>query len=37
MDATDRKIINAIQSHFPICPQPYQELGKQLNLRLAKF
>jgi DNA-binding Lrp family transcriptional regulator len=32
MDATDRKIINAIQSHFPICPQPYQELGKQLHL-----
>jgi DNA-binding Lrp family transcriptional regulator len=32
MDATDRKIINAIQSHFPICPQPYHELGRQLHL-----
>jgi DNA-binding Lrp family transcriptional regulator len=32
MDAVDRKIINAIQSHFPICPQPYQVLGKKLHL-----
>ena len=32
MDAIDRKIINAIQSDFPITPQPYQELGKQLHL-----
>jgi DNA-binding Lrp family transcriptional regulator len=32
MDAIDRKIINAIQSDFPISPQPYHELGKQLHL-----
>jgi len=32
MDAIDRKIINAIQSNFPISLQPYQELGKQLHL-----
>jgi len=32
MDAIDRKIINTIQSHFPISPQPYHELGKQLHL-----
>ena len=32
MDVIDRKIINAIQSDFPITPQPYQELGKQLHL-----
>ena len=32
MDPTDRKIINAIQSHFPISPQPYHELGKRLDL-----
>jgi DNA-binding Lrp family transcriptional regulator len=32
MDAIDRKIINAIQSDFPITPLPYQELGKQLRL-----
>jgi DNA-binding Lrp family transcriptional regulator len=32
MDAIDKKIINAIQSNFPICPQPYRELGKQLDL-----
>lgn len=32
MDAIDRKIINAIQSNFPISPQPYHELGKQLDL-----
>jgi len=33
MDAIDRKIVNAIQSNFPINPQPYHELGKQLHLR----
>ena len=32
MDAIDRKIINAIQSDFPISPQPYLELGKRLHL-----
>jgi DNA-binding Lrp family transcriptional regulator len=32
MDAIDRKIINAIQSNFPISPQPYHELGKRLDL-----
>lgn len=32
MDAIDRKIINAIQSNFPISPQPYHELGKELHL-----
>lgn len=32
MDATDRKIVNAIQSDFPISAQPYHELGKQLHL-----
>jgi DNA-binding Lrp family transcriptional regulator len=32
MDAIDRKIVNAIQSDFPISPQPYHELGKRLHL-----
>jgi len=32
MDAIDRKIINAIQSDFPISPQPYHDLGKQLHV-----
>ena len=32
MDAIDRKIINAIQSNFPISAQPYHELGKRLHL-----
>lgn len=32
MDAIDRKIINAIQSDFPISAQPYHELGRQLHL-----
>jgi DNA-binding Lrp family transcriptional regulator len=32
MDAIDRKIINAIQSDFPISPRPYRELGKRLHL-----
>jgi DNA-binding Lrp family transcriptional regulator len=32
MDAIDRKIINAIQSNFPITPRPYHELGRQLRV-----
>ena len=32
MDELDRKILNAIQSDFPIAPQPYRELGKRLDL-----
>jgi len=32
MDEVDRKIINAIQSDFPIAPKPYHELGKRLHL-----
>jgi DNA-binding Lrp family transcriptional regulator len=32
MDAIDRKIVNAIQSNFPISPQPYRELAKRLHL-----
>lgn len=32
MDAIDRKIINAIQSNFPISLQPYHELGKEFHL-----
>jgi len=32
MDDIDRKIINAIQSDFPISPQPYHDLGKQLHV-----
>lgn len=32
MDDVDRKIINAIQSDFPIAPKPYHELAKRLHL-----
>ena len=32
MDEIDRKILNAIQSDFPIDPRPYGELGKRLEL-----
>lgn len=32
MDDTDRAIINAIQSAFPIAVRPYRELGKTLDL-----
>jgi DNA-binding Lrp family transcriptional regulator len=32
MDAADRKIINAIQSRFPISVRPYHELGEELGL-----
>jgi DNA-binding Lrp family transcriptional regulator len=32
MDEVDRKILNAIQSDFPIAARPYRELGKSINL-----
>jgi siroheme decarboxylase len=32
MNDTDRKILNEIQSDFPISSRPYQELGRRLNL-----
>ncbi|MCF8142622.1 MAG: AsnC family transcriptional regulator [Deltaproteobacteria bacterium] len=32
MTPIDRKILNEIQSDFPITSRPYQELGKKLNL-----
>ena len=32
MDSTDRKIINRIQTHFPIDSRPYQKIGQDLNL-----
>jgi siroheme decarboxylase len=32
MDELDRRILNAIQSDFPIAPRPYGELGKRLGL-----
>jgi DNA-binding Lrp family transcriptional regulator len=32
MDETDKRIINEIQSDFPITPRPFEELGKRLGL-----
>lgn len=32
MDEADRKILNAIQSEFPITARPYEELGSRLAL-----
>jgi len=32
MNQTDRKILNEIQSDFPITSRPYRDLGKRLNL-----
>jgi siroheme decarboxylase len=32
MDDLDRKILNSIQSDFPIVARPYRELGKRLDL-----
>lgn len=44
MDELDRKILNAIQSEFPIAARPYAELGKRLGVsetevfrRIKKF
>lgn len=35
MDETDREIINAIQSAFPIAARPYRDLAEQLDLSEA--
>jgi len=32
MNETDRKILNEIQSDFPITSRPYRDLGNRLNL-----
>jgi len=32
MDNIDRKILNEIQSRFPISPRPYLDLGKRLDI-----
>lgn len=32
MDEADRKILNAIQSDFPITARPYEEIGRRVNL-----
>lgn len=32
MNQTDRKILNEIQSDFPLTSRPYQALGERLNL-----
>ena len=32
MDLTDRKLLNLIQSKFPMVERPYQELGEELEI-----
>jgi len=32
VDEADRKILNAIQSDFPITARPYEEIGRRVNL-----
>jgi DNA-binding Lrp family transcriptional regulator len=32
MDNHDKQILDIIQSHFPIAPHPYEEVGKQVGL-----
>jgi len=32
MDKIDRAIINSLQSDFPICDSPYQQVAKQLDI-----
>jgi DNA-binding Lrp family transcriptional regulator len=32
MDTYDKQILDIIQSHFPIVPEPYEEVGRQVGL-----
>ncbi|MEJ5330318.1 MAG: AsnC family transcriptional regulator [Desulfobaccales bacterium] len=36
MDAVDRAILNEIQSHFPIVPRPYAEVGERVGVSEAE-
>ncbi|MDR3319636.1 MAG: AsnC family transcriptional regulator [Desulfovibrio sp.] len=32
LDSTDRRLLDIIQTDFPLCPRPYAELGKRLGI-----
>ena len=32
LDASDRRILDIIQSEFPLAPRPYLEIGRKLNM-----
>ena len=32
MDLTDRKLLNIVQSRFPLAPEPYREIGEALDI-----
>ena len=32
MDSIDRKLLDIIQTAFPLVPRPYEELGRQLGI-----
>lgn len=36
LDALDKKLLDIIQTDFPICPRPYEELGRRLGLTEAE-
>ncbi|MDR3358742.1 MAG: AsnC family transcriptional regulator [Desulfovibrio sp.] len=32
LDGTDRRLLDIIQTDFPLCPRPYAELGRRLGI-----
>jgi DNA-binding Lrp family transcriptional regulator len=36
MDSIDKKLLNRIQSNFPVAPRPFQVLGEELGLSEAE-
>ena len=36
MDATDKRLLDIIQTGFPIAPRPYEAIGRQLGLTEAE-
>jgi DNA-binding Lrp family transcriptional regulator len=36
MDADDRRLLNRIQSNFPVSPQPFETIGRELGMSEAE-
>ena len=37
LDAVDRRIVNALQGGFPVCPRPYEKAAQELGIAEAEL